>query len=547
MKRSKKTLSIFVALMLALGITIQLLPAAADEPVTLRFLMCWNGASAKGLQDAANSLIGQKILEKTGVALEIEYVTTSEVERLNLMFASGDMPDIVSAPFWGGTNPETVTIKKAAREKMLLDMAPLIAQYGPNLEAPFTTGISIGFIENDINDPSFEGKRFVLPQQAPATNDDVLNWGGGLYCRKDILEALNVDPASINSADALYELLTKIKNGGFKDINGKDVIPAGAWGNGWDYVEFWRPFRQNRPEEFEVIDGRFVYRANNPDVDKRVLYMKKLIDEGLFDAESLRQSDAQGKEKMATGRVAMVGNHYFHIRDFMNATLYTTNPEMHYVAIGPLPWSDGKTTTYEVPERTGTPVIFLPKTCKNPEAAIKLLNFLNSDEGQLLVYYGIEGTHYEMVDGKPRMTQEWLAKYREDPQSVRQLGIRSTYMDLVCLDKRLSAYGELEPGEADNPDIWYEQAESVRKNVFRSGHTIKDVISRYPKLDEVSPLVNWDLYRDATEAAYFAKSDEEALRIIKDFRAQLEAGGIREYEDWVTAEMAKPEYKDYIH
>lgn len=518
-----------------------------NEDVTLKFLMCWNGASGSGMTDSVDNLVAQKIKEATGVSIEIEYITTSEVERLNLMFASGNMPDIVNAPYWGGTNAETVAIKKAAKEGLLLDLKPLIEKYGENLKSALTTGIAVGYMENDVNDPEFEGKQYVLPQQAPATNEDVLNWGGGLYCRKDILDALNIDPASINSADALYDLMKKIKEGGFKDINGKDVIPSGAWGDGWDYVEFWRPFRQDSREEFDYIDGKFVYRANNPAVDDRVLYMRKLISEGLFDPECLRQSDTQGKEKMATGRVAIIGNHYFHISEFMSSTLYKTNPEMQYIAIGPLPWSDGKTTVVEMPDRNGTPVMFLPSTCKNPEAAIKVLNYINSDEGQLLAYYGVEGEQYEMVDGKPRMKQEWLDKYKANPKELQEMGIRSTFTDMICLDKRLSAYGELQPGDADSPDVWYEQAKSVRQIEFLSGYTIKDVTKNYPKKDEISSLIDWNAYRDATERAYFADSDEEALKILEEFRQQLRDGGITEYEEWVTQEMQKPEYADYIY
>jgi ABC-type sugar transport system, periplasmic component len=518
---------------------------APAKDVTLSFLMCWNGASSYGMSDTANNLVAQKYKEKTGVSVEIEYITTPEIEKLNLIFASGSMPDIVNAPYWGGTDPATQAIKKAAKEGMLLDLKPLLDQYGQNLLPAYEHGISIGYKENDVLDPEFGGKLYVLPQQAPATNEDVKNWGGGIYCRQDILKSLNIDPASINTADALYETLKKIKEGNFKDINGKAIIPSGAWGNGWDYVEFWRPFRQDRRGDLDYVDGKFVYRANNPNVINRVLFIRKLIQEGLFDKECLHQTDTQGKEKMATGSYAMVGNHYFHIRDAENATLYKTNPEMHYVAIGPLPWEDGKTTVVEMPDRNGTPVLFLPKTCKDPEAAIQFLNYVNSDEGQLLAYYGVEGQQYTMVDGKPRMTKEWLEKWKADPKQLYDMGIRSTFKDMICLDKRLSAYGELELGEADNKDPYYEQACSVRKIEFKSGYTINDVTSKYPELEKVKPLIDWTLYTDTCEKAYFAKTEAEARKIISDFQAQLKKGGVEDYEKWVTDEMAK--HPDYVY
>jgi putative aldouronate transport system substrate-binding protein len=60
-------------------------------------------------------------------------------------------------------------------------------------------------------------------------------------------------------------------------------------------------------------------------------------------------------------------------------------------------------------------------------------------------------------------------------------------------------------------------------------------------------LIDWNAYRDATERAYFADSDEEALKILEQFRQQLRDGGVTEYEEWVTQEMQKPEYADYIY
>jgi putative aldouronate transport system substrate-binding protein len=74
---------------------------------------------------------------------------------------------------------------------------------------------------------------------------------------------------------------------------------------------------------------------------------------------------------------------------------------------------------------------------------------------------------------------------------------------------------------------------------------INDIIGKYPKLDEIRPLIDWNLYRDSTERAYFAKSDEEALKIVNDFREQLKKGGIEEFEQWVTEEMKK--HPDYIY
>jgi ABC-type sugar transport system, periplasmic component len=512
----------------------------SKEFVTLSFLMAWNGSAINGMADSANNAVAKVLREKTGVSLEIEYATTNEAEKLNIIFASGEMPDIINAPYWGSNDSSTVVIKRAAREGLLLDWNPLIEQYGSNLKDAFTTGINKDYIENDVNDPSFGGKHFVLPQQSPKTQADILNSGDGLYCRKDILEKLGVAPESIVTADDLYQFMKKIKNGGFTDINGKPVIPGGAWHDGWNYMEFLRPFYQhNLRTEIDKVDGKFVYTMNNPIIEQRVLWMRKIVSERLFDPECFRQSDTQAKEKMSTGRIAIFGAHFFHQRDFLSKTLYVTHPEMQYVPIGPLEFYGGERTLVSTKGRSGTPGLLLTKTCKNPAAAVRFLNYLNSDEGQLYAYYGIEGIHYTMVDGKPRMTKEWLAKWKSNPQQLYNLGIRSTFMDMICLDQRMSAYGEVNPGDADNKDPYYEMAKEFNQKQFIEGYRINYLFDKYSDIDKIRPLMDYNYYRDVIEKAYFADSDEEALKIINENRAILKQQGMDQFEQWLNEEAAK--------
>jgi putative aldouronate transport system substrate-binding protein len=45
--------------------------------------------------------------------------------------------------------------------------------------------------------------------------------------------------------------------------------------------------------------------------------------------------------------------------------------------------------------------VSVTKSCENPEAAIRLINYCLSDEGQILDFYGAEGVTMEYVDGEP--------------------------------------------------------------------------------------------------------------------------------------------------
>lgn len=511
------------------------------EEVTLTYLNCWNGSGVIAPEDPINNPVANAIREKTGITLEAEYATTAEIEKLNLIFASGDMPDIVNAPFWGASDATTQLIKKAAREGLLMPIDEYLDKY-PNVKAAISQGVAKDFLVNDLEDPSFEGKHYIIPWQTAKNPEDTTNWAYNLFARKDILDTLGVKPEDITTSEDLYDVLVAIRDGGFTDINGNPVIPGGTWANGWTYEPFINGFRENNLTEFTVIEGKYRYDAFSPLLDEQVKYMRSLVSEGLFDVEAFRQSDSRAKEKMITGQVAMFGAHYPHVKQFFETSLYTTNPEMEYVPVGPILDADGEVLQVggkNLAGRAGSPVLFISSACDNPEAAIKLIDFLNSEEGKLLAYYGIEGVHYDMVDGLPTMKQEWIDKNKTDAQLLRNEGISSVYTWFMSLDMRMSEWGETTPGERGNVDEKYEKAKELSPISFADGYRVNYFGNEYTEIESIRGITNWETRRDALESAYFADTDEAALEVLESYRKQLVDGGIEAYEAFINAEAAK--------
>ena len=52
-------------------------------------------------------------------------------------------------------------------------------------------------------------------------------------------------------------------------------------------------------------------------------------------------------------------------------------------------------------------------TCENPEAAIRLMDYLYTQEGDELTYLGVEGLMYEWVDEESRVCRR-LGEYTDD-------------------------------------------------------------------------------------------------------------------------------------
>lgn len=504
--------------------------AQKPKEATVSYLHCWNGGGSTAPQDIENNVVAQKIREKTGVTVKIQSITTNETEKLNMIFASGELPDIINAPYWSSESGEGKVIVKAAKEGMLLALDGLVDKY-PNVQRGMTQGVAPDFKQFDLEHKDFGGKHYLIPQQTPRSDKDIYNWAYNVFARKDILDALKIKPEEITGSEQVYELLKKIKAGNFKDINGKPVIPGGAWHNGWSYSQFLASFSKPTMTDFRIIDGKVTHYQMDPLEEKKILFMRKLINEGLFDPECLTQNDSVAKEKMATGRVAVFGAHYKHQSDFFKSTLYKTNPEMKFVPLGPMINAAGEPKkTLEMSGRSGFPAMFLSAKTKNADAALRFIDYVNSDEGLKLVAYGVEGTHYTMVNGKPEFTPEWKAKKDKDQRALYDQGI-GFYENFITADPRQSLWN------TDAQDADYQIANQKNPIKFVTGFRASYIARSYPKYQEYKDkegILKYDF-----KNTLFAKTDEEAIAMLNDYRDKLRKAGLDDLCKYIEEEAKK--------
>lgn len=88
--------------------------------------------------------------------------------------------------------------------------------------------------------------------------------------------------------------------------------------------------------------------------------------------------------------------------------------------------------------------ICISANCEYPERAMELIEFLNSDEGARLVYNGLKGVDWDVVDGTPQLIGEALENRRTNntayPDRDQKVGIGvyqwlcSQYPTNACAD-----------------------------------------------------------------------------------------------------------------
>ncbi|GAB6930521.1 extracellular solute-binding protein [Paenibacillus sp. JCM 10914] len=503
------------------------------EGGTLKILHNWNGSNGSD----SITPIEEVIKEKTGVTLQWEYTKGSETEKVNQIFATQDLPDIYTGPAWGG---ELDGMIKAAKEGQLVDISDKLADY-PNLAKSIAQeNVPPALYEKAID--AFDGKKYLLLQNQPATNEDGMDWLYGFYVRKDIAEKIGIDPQSVVTKDDFYNFLKAIKDANLQE-NGQPVFPLGGFSNGWA-VGIGNTMFSTGASYVDKGDGTVEHDFFTKGYEEYTLFYRQLLEEGLLDPETFTQTDPIAKEKINQGRIAILAAHYPAILD-ASKEYVDAHPGSDYIPLGPLERAgveQGRPADLGI---QGNNVTAITKNCKGAcvDEALKFLDFMASDEGFLLARYGVEGTHWEMKDGKPVAKQEWFDKFITDANMKlrKNEGISIGLESLTGLDRINSVGGG---------DIWAGQErldamENARSILRPNGvHVISaynpgDVITKAPEWEMLKPSI--DRMGDAWKEAVFTKSDEAAMKIINELRDQLKKTGYDKAMQFTNENLAGKE------
>ncbi|MBM7564789.1 extracellular solute-binding protein [Paenibacillus sacheonensis] len=490
-----------------------------NKPVTLKLLHNWNG-SGGGNVEPDMTPIAKAIKEKTGVTVKFEYTKGSEVEKINTIFATQDLPDIYTGPAWGG---ELDGVIKAAKEDQLVDLTGKLDKY-PNLAKEVQKeNVPPALYDKAIG--GIDGKQYMLFQNQPASDKDAMDWLYGFYVRKDIATKIGVDPQSVKTKDELFNFLKKIKDANLQE-NGMPVFPLGGFSNGWAVGIGNTMFYGS--DYADKGDGTLEHVFFTKPYEDYTLYYRKLISDGLLDPETFTQTDPIAKEKINQGRIAVLAAHYPAILD-ASKEYVKSHPGSDYIPVGPLERAGAEDNRPVDLGIQGNNVTVITKECKNVDAALKLLDFLASDEGFKLVHYGIEGTDYDMVDGKPVAKKDVFDKFNADTtgKAKKDEGFGIGLESMTGLDRTNTLGG----------DIWADQErtaamDSARKILRPNGiqvisaYNAGDFISKSPQWETLKPSM--DQIGDVWKEAVFAKSDEAALKVINQLRSQIKKTG---YDD----------------
>ena len=386
----KKILAIVLTLALLMSFGFA---AFADETPTVTFMV--DGGTSVYEPYLWETLVGMlKVQDLAGVKIDwkVQAGTNDENKQAYLaMMSSGNYPDIIK---WQHNNTYAGGISQLYADGVVMPLNDIIDQYMPNYKAMLDSHPDIAkSLKND--DGLYLYFTAINPMDTPVDRMGITWWG--LMLRQDWMENVGIEKVPTTIAE-WEELLTAFRDLDPNNNGLQDEIPfdAGSAGHA-----LFMP-------AFDILNGIYVntegkvgYGEYTQNYKEYLEVMNRWYEQGLIkniynEDGSLVGSDVVDQDIYADlcGSMKALANYW----EQRLPQLLTKNPNAYFE---PVPWpadADGKVyggyTGVSYIDRVQT---IITTSCKNVEAAAKLIDTMFTEEGTNCTTWGI-------LDGDPILT-----------------------------------------------------------------------------------------------------------------------------------------------
>lgn len=383
----------------------------ADDksPITFEYF------NADGKNGNWDNPVAKAITEATGVTLDVSYPVASQgdaKEDIALMIANDEYPDMIYA------KGSATDLYQAGA---LIDMTDLIEKYGPNIKKMY--GAEMEKLKWSQDDPG------IYQLSYAGVNQKTLTTGGS--CQIQWAALKENDYKYPKTLDEYEKMIKSYLAAHPKTEDGLDMTGITMSASDWHWmITLGNPaglIADASPDNGQwIIDDEYnVHYKHVTDEEKEYFkWLCRMYNEGILDPNFATQTDDDYIAKVASGRVVAITDAEWHYSQCEATLVADGKVDQTYVGLPVTLREDQveKALLYQ-----GTTVgwgIGITKSCEDPVRAIKFLDYLCSDEGQILYHWGIEGENYFLDDdGQPYRTDEEVAKAQSDPDYAKNTGI----------------------------------------------------------------------------------------------------------------------------
>ena len=467
----------------AIALTAAMVGSALADPVVLRIvagdLVPDDPASEnyiKGIED------GVKAMDGTEIDLQIVPIAASSyADKLSALLLGGDIPDIIY--FQGGD-------QKMVEQGILVDLNPLIAK---------TT-----YLKNELYGHNVERMKnypylvYDFPPRAPQP-----------VIRTDWLEKLGgKKPETVDDYTALFQAI----HDGDLDDDGTagNTLGLTAYVNTNELDDIFNQAFGVTGTWMKDSSGAWVSARVTDQEKAKIAYYADLAAKGLFDKEYVTNKYDVKEDKFYTGKAGVIFGSSAETVGIYGGKMAAAHPgEDITLTLLPVPKGPGGQglQAVDVSKESRGWAISSVATPDKQEAAMKVMDFLASPEGQIVDRMGFEGTHYtKAADGTITVTPEmatWYARFSYTPSFKPPVEWRSQ-ASLDFLDSVNKWFS------ADNSFVWpaeYAPDVDAAENVYRSW------VARF--ITGEAGMDQWDAYVAEWNAAGGQRLTDYARTVLK--------------------------------
>ncbi|GIO84078.1 ABC transporter substrate-binding protein [Paenibacillus faecis] len=445
--------------------------------------------------------VAEKITEKTGVKLNVTVATDDK--QLPLMIASGDLPDLVFT---------YSNINRLSDAKLSYPWNELIEKYAPDFKID-PTRIAI----HTMDDGNFYTVRnsFATQEEMAQHKYSIGSDGNpGIAVREDILKELGNPP--IQSLDDFTKVLGLVKE------KYPDMVPL-IMDKEWIEQYFLQQFgTEALLDGWYERDGKVDYSIRQPKMLDFFKFMNSLYRNGYILAENFAFANDQIDDQYVTSGKAFAHGYTVTAADSDNIKIKSGGGSFTFKMLPSALSKDAKVVSTGL----GFAGTFITKKNKDPEASIKFIQYLASDEGKKLTMFGVEGEHWTWNEaGYPDL------KYNPtDADFINGNGIKWWYLYNDGVTEGMLSYV---PGTQKTQALMETKAITTYKPAIGLIQTQPDSKEKTlkTKIDE--------MIKNEKVKIYLANSEEEAVAKYENMIKTAENMGLQELVDWANETYRK--------
>ncbi len=378
MKKTVIKISLALALLLLWACSTEVTEEVVEEP-PLQWYINFSWFDKSWGTDAVSAYI----TEKTGISVEYVIPTGDETQHLQQFLATGITADIITIESWNNYYGDFLA------KEALAPLDVLAQDYELDLFANIHPSTQQWY--------EYEEHFYVYPNASYPLDSNQGYSNQTFLVRKDIYEAIG--SPDMSTPEGFLSALQAAQDY-CPTVNEQALIPLGLQ----EFTTVGNSSLEEYLQNFLAIpyevDGIVVDRFTHPE---QLLWLETLNEayrQGLLLEEVFLDKRVQMEEKIAEGRYFALLFQWSDCSEQLQQ-LYLENPDQCYIAVDGPKNSQGENHTLAASSIQGWTITGISATSERQEEAITLLNFLLSDEGQKLIFLGMEDLTYTMEEGIP--------------------------------------------------------------------------------------------------------------------------------------------------